>query len=273
MVRALRQAVGRVGRFAILESRGRFTTQATTPRLDSCRVIAKGCILPVPFSATVTVAGDPVSLQGFRLRVRELLDQEKVEDYRELHTLDKLDWRFRLKDGVPFPAFVETSAEFPDVQVRVEWTRPAEGQTSVATIQNGSVTQQAAAPGEHGDDSQPCYDLRVAADGQLVLALVARAWRDGALIGYVLSADQHAWFHIARDGDALILSASDGMEAEWAERWTVSDGHAQYQELGDREAVGAGMLKALEKLARDLCSEWIWFAASPPEDIVVERQR
>ena len=229
--------------------------------------------MPVLFTATVTVSGDPASLQGYRVRVRELLDGEQVDDYRELHTIDRLDWRFRLKGGVPFPAFVESSIAFPDLLVRIEWQRQAEGQRGIAIIQNGNVTQQAAEAGALSCDNEACYDLQVAADGQLRLALVARTWRAGELIGYVLSADQHAWFHIGRDGAALTLTASDGMEEEWAERWLVAGGHAQYQELGDREPIDSGLCKALEQLAGDLCAEWIWFSASPPEETIVERQR
>jgi hypothetical protein len=229
--------------------------------------------LSVPFSAAVTVAGDPVSLQAYRLRVSELLDEGQVDDYRELHTMDRLDWRFRLKGGVPFPAFVESSIEFPDLLVRIEWERPAEGQKGVAIIQNGNVNQQMAEAGALADKDMACYDLQVAAGGQLRLALVVRGWRNDELIGYVLSADQHAWFHISRDGEALTLSASDGMEDEWAERWRVEGGHAQYRELGESVPIEAGMRKELEQLATSLCDEWIWFAASPAEETIVERQR
>ena len=229
--------------------------------------------MSVTFSAAVTVDGDPVSLQAYRLRVRELLDEGQVDDYRELHTMDRLDWRFRLKGGVPFPAFVESSIEFPDLLVHIEWERPAEGQKGIATIQNGNVTQQAAEAGAMVDKGMACYDLQVVAGGELRLALVARGWRNDELIGYVLSADQHAWFYISRDGDALTLSASDGMEDEWAERWRVEGGHAQYQELGERTPIEAGMRKELERLAGSLCDEWIWFAASPAEETIVERQR
>lgn len=229
--------------------------------------------MPQSATATVTVTGDPGLLQAYRARVRELLDEERVGDYRELHGVDCLDWRFKLKGGVPFPAFVDSSIEFPDLLVRVEWTRPAEGQTGLATIQNGNVTQQSTGAGLPAGQGDACYDVAVAADGRLLLALVARRWRDGELIGYALSARQHAWFHIADGGDALTLTASDGMDPDWAERWEVSDGHARYEELGDREPIDAALLPELEKLARDLCSEWIWFAASPIEETIVERQR
>lgn len=225
------------------------------------------------FTATVTASGDPASLQGYRMRVRELLDGDSVDDYRELHTMDRLDWRFKLKGGIPFPAFVDSSIEFPDLEIRVEWIRAAEGQKGIATIKNGKVTQQAAEADDSGDGGQACCDLQVAADGELKLALAARTWREEELIGYALSAGQHAWFHIRRDGDEVVLTTSDGMEAEWAERWVVSDGHAKYAELGDREAIEAGLAKELERLSAMLCSEWIWFAASAPEETVVERQR
>ncbi len=232
--------------------------------------------MPVPFTAAVTVTGDAGLLQAYRARVRELLDEEQVADYRELHTATQLDWRFKLKGGVPFPVFVDSSAEFPDLLVKIEWSRPADGQRGLATIQNGSVTQQSAEAANHAGAEQACYDLGVAADGRLRLALAARSWGKGELVGYALGDDQHAWFCVSGAGGAggaQVLSASDGMEPEWAERWTVADGHAHYEELGVRETIDAAMLKELEKLARDLCAEWIWFAASPIEETIVERRR
>ena len=230
----------------------------------------------IPFAATVTVSGDPVSLQGYRSRVRDLLDEGEVEDYRELHTIDRLDWRFKIKDGIPFPAFVESSIEFPDLLVLVEWTQPAEGRIVKATIRNGNVTQklaEAAQPDQADGTDQPCYDLRADVAGRISLAFVARTWRKDEMIGYALSADQHAWFHVMHDGDTVMLDASDGMQSDWAERWTVSDGHTQYRELGDGEAIDPGLLQELQRLSRDLCAEWIWFAAGAPEETVVERQR
>ncbi len=228
------------------------------------------------FSATVTVVGDPASLQGYRLRVRELLDAEKIGDYRELHTIDALDWRFKLKGGIPFPSFVEASVAFPDLEVRVEWSRPGEGRNALAIIKGGNVSQQTADVGDTadaGDAEEVALDLEVAPDGELKLALIARRWRDEALVGYALSAEQHAWFHVRRDGTALVLTASDGMEAEWAERWVVTGEHAQYAELGERAPIEGDLVQELERLSSVLCSDWIWFAASAPEETVVERQR
>jgi len=230
-------------------------------------------LLVAPVIATVTVAGDPASLQGYRLRVRELLVSEGVDDYRELHTIDKLDWRFKFKGGVPFPAFVDSSIAFPDLQVHVEWIRSGEGQRGVAIIQNGSVTQQRVTADDTDGRDQACYDLQVKADGRLTLALAARGWRKDELIGYALSADQHAWFHLCRNGADVTLTTSDGMEAEWAERWIVAGGHAQYAELGDREPIETRLRQELERLSTGLSAEWIWFAASPPEETIVERQR
>lgn len=225
------------------------------------------------FSATVTVSGDPAELQAFRMRANELLAEEDVDDFRELHTVDRLDWRFRLKSGIPFPPLVAASAEFPELDIHVEWQRPAQGLSGEAVIRNGALTQQAGESSARSDGGEACYDLRVAAGGRLELALAARSWRGGQLIGYALNAGQHAWFHVAADGGATVLSASDGMEPEWAERWTVTGEHAVYGELGTREPIDAGMLKELQRLASDLVAEWIWFAASPPEEIIVERQR
>src|SRR5512134_1728921 len=64
-----------------------------------------------PITATVVVEGDPPLLAGYRARVNALLDAEPAGPYRELHAAGRLDYRLKAS-GVPYPPFVEASAEF-----------------------------------------------------------------------------------------------------------------------------------------------------------------
>ena len=221
-------------------------------------------------TATVTVKGDPALLREYRSRVNELLDEEGAGSYRELHTEKQLEYRFKLRGGIPFPPFVTASQAFPDLTVEVDWTEANEGRNGRAIIQNGVLREQAAqtqAPG-----GLALQDVRARADGRLRLAVRCERWRE-FWYGYVISSDQHAFFRIAGTADVCELYASDGVEAEWAERWTVSSDDAVYSELAQREPIAKDELSELDRIAREFSREWLWFSESPPEETAVERQR
>ena len=97
-------------------------------------------------------------------------------------------------------------------------------------------------------------------------------WRD-AWHGYVITEDQHAFFRVSGSPESCELYASDGVEAEWAERWTVASAKADYSELAERDPIGDDELRELDRIAREFSREWIWFDESPPEETAVERQR
>ena len=90
---------------------------------------------------------------------------------------------------------------------------------------------------------------------------------------YAIASDQHAFFRIAGSSSAGELFASDGIEAQWAERWTVSAGDADYSELAPREPIAEDELRELDRLAQEFSREWIWFEESPLEETAVERAR
>ena len=216
-------------------------------------------------TATITVEGDERLLAAFRRRANELLDAEFGERYRELHTDGRLDWRVKAA-GVPYPPFVTASEELPDLVVEVEWTDEAGGAGGRSTIQAGRLAQQSANAAPAG--AEAC-ELRVDADGTLAIALGCRRRRAGEWIGYVVTATQHAFF---RAGPG-VLEATDGVEAEWAERWILGADGAGYAALEPRAPIEPGLLDELDRLASGFAAEWLWFDESPPEETAVERAR
>ena len=221
-------------------------------------------------TATVTVKGDPALLREYRNRVNALLDEEDAASYRELHTGKQLEYRFKLRGGIPFPPFVETSQAFPELTVEVDWTEANLGRSGRAIIQNGILREQAAQTQAPGGPA--LQHVRADADGRLRLAVVCERWRE-FWHGYVIASDQHAFFRISGTPGACELCASDGVEAEWAERWTVSSDDAAYSELVQREPIAKDELREIDRLAEGFSREWLWFNESPPDETAVERQR
>jgi hypothetical protein len=219
--------------------------------------------------ATITVSGNPQLLREYRGHVNRLLEEEG-SSYRELHTRERLEYEFKLQGGIPFPPFVSASQAFPDLTVEVDWSEPAVGRSGRAIIRNGVLAEQAAqslAPG-----GSVLHEVRAGPDGALGLAVTCARWRDG-WHGYAIAADEHAFFHIAGPPGSCELSASDGVEAEWAERWTVSADRDAYAVLAPREPIAEEELRELDRLAQEFSREWVWFEESPPEETAVERQR
>jgi hypothetical protein len=221
-------------------------------------------------TATVTVAGDPALLREYRAEVNRLLDEEGGDSYRELHSAGRLEYEFKLRGGIPFPPFVSASQAFPDLTVEVHWSDAALGKSGRAIIKNGALAEQALQ--SHAPGGAAMQDVRADADGGLRLALACARWRE-AWHGYVIASDQHAFFRIAGTAESCELSASDGIEIEWAERWKVSAGVAAYSELAPREPIAEDQLRELDRLAQEFSREWIWFEESEPAETAVERTR
>jgi hypothetical protein len=182
------------------------------------------------FTAVVRVSGAG-RLADFRERLRWLMVRdEDAEEYSEHHAEGVLEYRFTPQRGIPFPAFTAASADFPELQVEAEWEH--DGVLGRALIENGRLVQQPPelAPGM-------LLDVSIEANGRLELAL-ACARREGALIGYAASADQHTYFRYA---DAkLELIGPDSPD------------------------------EALEQVAFAFVEEWIWY---DEEEAVLERAR
>jgi hypothetical protein len=221
-------------------------------------------------NATVTVVGDPGLLREYRGHVNLLLEEEGGDSYRELHSAERLEYEFKLRGGIPFPPFVSASQAFPDLTVEVQWSDAALGRSGRAIIKNGVLAEQAVQ--SHAPGGAALQDVRADADGGLRIALVCAPWRE-FLHGYVITSDQHAFFRIAGTAESCELSASDGIEAEWAERWTVSAGVATYAELAPPEPIAEDELREIDRLAQEFSREWIWFEESDPAETAVERAR
>jgi hypothetical protein len=226
--------------------------------------------LPARLHATIVIEGEADVLAACRARVNGLLAGDFDEEMRELHGEGRLEYELRVSGGIPFPAFVTASHEFPELTLQVHWAEPTQGRSGRAIIQNGTLREQAS---ESGAAAGPTpLQVRAAPDGRLVLALACRAWR-GAWHGYAIASDQHAFFRVEGGADGFVLLASDGVEGAWVERWTREGPETRYERLADPEAIAHDEQRDLDALARELAGEWIWFAESPPEETAVERSR
>ena len=220
--------------------------------------------------ATITVSGDPQLLLEYRGEVNRLLEEEGGDAYRELHTPGRLEYEFRPHAGIPFPPFVSASQAFPDLTVEVQWSESAVGKSGRAVIRNGVLAEQAAQ--SHAPGGEIMHDVRAGADGRLELAVLCARWRE-SWHGYVITADEHAFFRVAGPAESGELSASDGVDPEWAERWRIDSGEAIYTELAPHEPIPQDELRELDRLAQEFSREWVWFEESPPEETAVERRR
>jgi hypothetical protein len=221
--------------------------------------------------ASIVIEGDDSDLlAACRARVSALLAEDFDEEMRELHGDGRLEYELRVSGGIPFPVFVTASQEFPDLTVQVQWAEPTQGRSGRAIIRNGTLREQASHSGTAADPM--LQQVRAAPDGRLVLALACRRWH-GAWHGYAIASDQHGFFRLEGGADAFVLLASDGVEGEWAERWTREAGDTRYERLANPESIAHDEQRELDAVARELAREWIWFAESPPEETAVERSR
>ncbi len=75
------------------------------------------------FTAVVRITGVG-RLADFRERLRWLMVRDMdAEDYTEHHAEGVLEYRFEPKLGIPFPVFVQASADFPELRVEARWVQ------------------------------------------------------------------------------------------------------------------------------------------------------
>jgi hypothetical protein len=153
------------------------------------------------FTAVVRITGAG-RLDDFRERLRWLMVRdEDAEDYTEHHGPGRLEYHFRPRRGIPFPAFTAASADFPELRVEAEWER--DGERGRAVIENGRLVEQTASRLE---DAQ--VDVKVGENGRLELGLACRASDDGGLIGYAVTEDRHTYWRY-RDGVLTLLDPEE----------------------------------------------------------------
>lgn len=172
------------------------------------------------FTAVVRITGAG-RIEDFRERVRFLMVRDpQAEPYTEHHEGGALEYRFEPRRGIPFPAFTEASADFPELRVEAEWQR--DGVRGRAVIENGKLVEQDATP-----LAQALLDVAVADDARLELALACRRDASGALAGYAVTDSSHTYWRY-RDG-ALELIDPESPDPE------------------------------LEEVAFGFVDEWIWY--------------
>ena len=140
-------------------------------------------------------------LADFRERLRWLMVRDaEAEEYSEHHAEGRLEYRFELKKGIPFPVFTEVSADFPELRVEAEWDH--DGVRGSAVIENGRLIEEhrVAAGG-------PGIEISVEHDGRLALALVVEK-RDDCCIGYAATSDRHTFFRFVR-GELNLIDPED----------------------------------------------------------------
>ena len=166
----------------------------------------------------VTGAG---RLADFRERLRWLMVRDaEAEDYTEHHAEGRLEYRFELKKGIPFPVLTEASGNFPELRVEAEWDH--DGVRGSAVIENGRLIEEhrVAAGG-------PGIEISVEHDGRLALALVVEK-RDDCCIGYAATSDRHTFFRFVRGELDLIDPEDPDVELEdmalgFVEEWIWYD--------------------------------------------------
>ena len=87
----------------------------------------------------------------------------EAEDYTEHHGEGRLEYRFALKKGIPFPAFAAASRDFPELRVEAQWDH--DGACGRAVIENGTLIEQAS-----GEPGTAAIDVAVEPDAKLILA-------------------------------------------------------------------------------------------------------
>ena len=186
------------------------------------------------FTAVVRISGAG-RLADFREHLRRLMVRDPdAEDYTEHHGEGFLEYRFTPRRGIPFPAFTETSGEFPELRVEASWER---GSTrGRAVIENGHLVEQT-----QGSAGEGGVDVAVGDDGCLELGMVCQSV-EGECFGYAAASDRHTYFR--HRGGALELMAPDAPAH-------VPD-------------------EALEDMAFGFVEEWIWY---DEEEAALERVR
>lgn len=183
------------------------------------------------FTAVVRVSGTG-RLDDFRERVRWLMVRdEDAEDYTEHHGKGTLEYRFQPRRGIPFPAFTAASADYPELRVEAEWER--DGERGRAVIENGQLVETSATR-----LAEAQLEVAVGDDGRLDLALACIRGEDGAIAGYVATAERHTYFRYK--DSVLTLVNPEEPDAK------------------------------LEEAALRFAGEWIWY---DEEDAVLERAR
>lgn len=223
--------------------------------------------------ATLTVAAERGLLPAVDARIKTLLVEEIfVGEFEEHHGADALSYDFKVRGGIPFPAFAAASLEFPGLVITAEWVNVAAGRKGRASLSNGGITEHVEEAIAAGSADAPNRYFSTAPDGTLQLAFALLRRGRGEWAGYVLNHERDALFKVTRDGAAVELRATEGA-AEWACMWRLHATGDTPQPEALAQAVDPALYADLEKLAQDFVAEWFWLRAAPAADNAIEIDR
>lgn len=231
---------------------------------------------PLIIHATLTVSGDAALLAVADGRIKTLLVQESFDgEFEEHHGDQALAYDFKVRDGIPFPAFAVVTQEFPALSVSAEWVNVGAGRKGHARIAGGRIVEHEETPMDRAIAAAPnryVEYLQAGADSSLNLAFALVRLGPGQWAGYVLRHDRDALFHLTCTAEAVELRATDGAP-EWAWVWRLRDrGDTPPRRPGMQVAVDSTLYGELDRLARDFVDEWIWLNEAPAEQTAIERE-
>ena len=225
--------------------------------------------------ATLTVSGERAQLPAVEARIATLLAAEaSAGEFEAHHGDDALAYDFKVRGGIPFPAFAAASQEFPGVTIIAEWVNIAAGRKGRACLSQGSITEHVEeAIGTVAGEAPNRY-LDAAADGTIRLAFALLRRGSGEWAGYVLNHQGDALFRITRDGDAVELLATEGA-AEWAWRWrgSIDMDAAAAEAVQPPQPLDPELYAELELLAEGFVADGFWLRDAPEADNAIEIDR
>ncbi len=225
--------------------------------------------------ATLTVSGDRAQLAACDARIKSLLVEEVFAgEFEEHHGDDALSYDFKVRDGIPFPAFAAASLEFPGMTIAAEWVNVAAGRKGRAQIVAGKITEHAEESVALAAGDTRNRHVQTASDGTLLLAVALVPIGHDAWAGYVLNHERDALFCLTRSGEAVELLATEGAP-EWVQRWRLGDtGAAPAMEaVTPPLPIDKKLYDELDQLAQGFVADWIWFGDAPAEINAVDIDR
>lgn len=223
--------------------------------------------------ATLTVTGAREQLPAVDARIKALLVEEIFAgEFEEHHGDDALSYDFKVRGGIPFPAFAAASQEFPGLRIAAEWVNVAAGRKGRALLTNGAIAEHVEEAITAGSAEARNRYLRAAPDGTLQLAFVLVQRDRGEWAGYVLNHERDSLFSITCDGTAIELRATEGA-AEWAYAWRLNGVDDAPQPVTLAQPVDPSLYAELERLAQDFVAEWFWLRTASPADNAIEIDR
>ena len=230
--------------------------------------------------ATLTVSGDRAQLAACDARIKSLLVEEVFSgEFEEHHGDDALSYDFKVRGGIPFPAFAAASQEFPGMTITAEWVNVAAGRKGRAQIVAGKITEHAEESVVLAAGDTRNRHVQTAPDGTLLLAVALVQTGNDAWVGYVLNHERDALFCVTRSAEAVEFLATEGAP-EWVLRWQILQagaavaGDAPTMEvIASPQPVNKKQYAELEQLAESFVADWIWFREGSPEASAIHIDR